>query len=411
MDFFSIRRVSEAQRIFLEACPRGPLGVEEVDLEEAHGRVLAEDAVSPGPLPGFDRSSVDGYAVRAEDTFGASEGLPAYLRVVDRIPMGKAPERPLGPGECAQIATGGMLPPGADAVVMVEHTEELGPDEIGVLRPVSPGENVIRRDEDCPAGGTVVPRGRVLRAQELALLAHAGITRVQVARRPRVAILSTGDELVPPGETPGPGQIRESNSYAVRALVRELGGEPFYLGIAPDQEAAIRERLEEGLRRGDVVVVSGGSSVGARDLVAGLIQNLGKPGVLVHGVRLKPGKPTILALVDGKPVVGLPGHPVSAQVVFGLFVEPLLRQLLGLPPFPAFAAGVRARMAKNVASATGRVDVIRVALVERDGEYWAEPILGKSGLISTLTRAHGVVVVPEEKEGILAGEVVEVRLA
>lgn len=410
MEFFQIQRVSAARRTFLEACPRGPLGVEQVDLMDALGRVLAADAISPHALPGFDRSSVDGYAVRADDTFGASEGLPAYLRVVDYIAMGRAPSRALAPGECAHIATGGMMPEGADAVVMVEHTETLGDDEVGMLRAVSPGENVIRRDEDCRPGDVVVPAGRVLRAQELGLLAHAGLLTVPVARRPRVAVLSTGDELVDPTEVPGPGQIRESNSFTTRALIREQGAEPIFLGRAVDQEAVIRAKLEEGLARADVLVVSGGSSVGTRDLTAKLIQELGEPGVLVHGVRLKPGKPTILAVVNGKPVVGLPGHPVSSQVVFGLFVQPLLRQLLGLPPFPAFTPAVPARMTKNVASATGRVDVIRVSLVEREGERWAEPVLGKSGLISTLTRADGIVVVPEGKEGLVAGEMVEVQL-
>ncbi|BDG61333.1 molybdopterin molybdenumtransferase MoeA [Caldinitratiruptor microaerophilus] len=408
MEFFQLRRVDEAQSLFLEACPKGPLGVEELDLLEAHGRCLAEDVRSAGDLPAFDRSSVDGYAVRAGDTFGASEGLPAYLRVVEEIPMGRAPARRLGPGECARIATGGMLPDGADAVVMIEHTEHLAADEVGVLRAVSPGENVMRRGEDCPAGGVLVPAGRPLRAQELSLLAHAGVLRVRVARRPRVAIVATGDELVDPGEEPGPGQIRESNSFALRALVAEEGGQPVFLGRAPDVRDAVEAKLREALKY-DVVLVSGGSSVGARDMTAEIIGGLGRLGILVHGVNLKPGKPTILAVVDGRPVVGLPGHPVSAQVVFALFVSPLLRRLLGLPPFPGHRPAVRARMAKNVASAAGRVDVLRVALEARDGELWAEPVQGKSGLITTLTRADGAVIIREEKEGLLAGEWVDVH--
>lgn len=421
LEFFALKRVDSAQQEYLAACPRGPLAVETVPLARARGRVTAASVHSPAELPAFHRSTVDGFAVRAEDTFGASEGLPAYLRVVDDIPMGRAPARAIGPGECSRIATGGMLPDGADAVVMVEHTESLAEDEVGVLRPASPGQNVMRRGEDCPAGGELLPAGRILRPQELGLLAHAGILSVAVARRPRVALLVTGDELVPPDRTPGPGQIRESNSYTIRALIEESGAEPVDLGWAPDQREAIAARLREGLAH-DLLLVTGGSSVGTRDLTAELIAGLGEPGILVHGVHLKPGKPTILALVrpgagsdpagprPPVPVIGLPGHPVSAQVVFTLFVAPLLRQLQGLPAFPAHRAAVRARLSKNYASAPGRLDVLRVMLTERDGELWAEPVQGKSGLISTLTRADGAVLVPEGTEGLLAGAWVDVWL-
>lgn len=410
MEFFQILQVDAARDRFLQACPRGPLGTEHVPLGAAAGRVLAAPVTAAEDLPGFDRSAVDGFAVRAEDTFGASEGLPAYLRVVEDIPMGRIPQRALGPGECARIATGGMLPPGADAVVMVEHTEAVAEDEVGVVRPASPGQNVVRRGEDCPAGGVLLPAGQVLRPQDLGLLAHAGVLAVPVARRPVCAVLATGDELVDPAETPGPGQIRESNSFAVCALVAQHGGEARYLGRAPDDPDRIGALLREGHATCDVVLVTGGSSVGTRDLTAGLIQQLGAPGILVHGVNLKPGKPTILAVCAGKPVVGLPGNPVSAQVVFDLFVAPLLRQLLGLPPLPPWRPAVRARMAKNYASAPGRVDVLRVALRWEGGELWADPIPGKSSLITTLTRASGVVTVPAAKEGLLAGEWVDVEL-
>lgn len=410
VEFFRILRVDEAQRTFLEACPRGPLGVERSGLAESAGRILAEDVSSPEDLPGFDRSSVDGFAVRAEDTFGASEGLPAYLRIVDDIAMGAAATRAISSGEAFRIATGGMLPPGADAIVMVEHTETLSPDEVGVLRPASPGQNVIRRGEDCRAGERLLTAGRTLRAQELGLLAHAGILEISVARKPVCAILSTGDELVDPATVPAPGQIRESNSFTIAALVTECGATPRYLGRARDDAAEIEAKLRQGAETADLVLVTGGSSVGTRDLTAQLVDKLGRPGILVHGVSLKPGKPTILALCDGTPVIGLPGHPVSAQVVFGLFVKPLLRQLMGLSPFPGHVAAVRARMAKNYASAPGRVDVLRVALVQRDGELWAEPVQGKSGVITSLTKADGTVTIREGTEGVLAGDWVDVEL-
>lgn len=409
MEFFKILRVDEALKIFLDACPSGPLEVEQVPLDQALGRILARDIAAPEDLPGFARSTVDGFAVISADTFGASEGLPAYLRVMDEVLMGQEATRPIDPGECVRVATGGMLPPGADAVVMVEHTESLAEDEVGMLRPASPGQNVIRRGEDSAAGQTLVPGGRPLRAQELGLLAHAGVLEVPVARQPVCAILTTGDELVDPASAPAPGQIRESNSYMVRALVQEAGARPLYLGRAPDVAEEIEAKLREAASVADVVMVSGGSSVGTRDLTAQLLDKLGEPGILVHGVSLKPGKPTILGVAGGKPLMGLPGHPVSAQVVFGLFARPLLRQLLGLAPFPAHRPVVRARMAKNYASAPGRVDVLRVALSERDGELWAEPVQGKSGLITTLTKADGIVSVREETEGLLAGQWVDVE--
>lgn len=409
MDFFELKPVEEARTHFLEAAGRCRTAAELVPLMESGGRVTAQPVAAAADLPGFARSTVDGYAVRAADTFGASEGLPAYLRLEGEILMGQAPPGPLQPGETRKISTGGALPAGADAVVMVEHTEALSADEIGMLRPVSPGENVIQQGEDCRAGADLLPAGRLIRAQEMALLQSAGTLSVPVFRRPRVAIISTGDELVEPQATPGPGQVRESNAAALVALVRRDGGEPRYLGQAPDEESAIRRLLQAGLAD-DVVLISGGSSVGTRDLTARLIAELGSPGILVHGVKLKPGKPTILAVADGKPVVGLPGHPVSAQVVYGLFVTPLLRQMQGLPPEPPFRAAVRARMTKNVPSAPGRTDCVRVRLIREGEEIHAEPVHGKSGLISTLVRADGLVTIPSAREGVLAGEWVEVEL-
>jgi molybdopterin molybdotransferase len=409
MEFFDLKPVEAARAIFLREAPGVPLSGHAVALADAGGRITAEPVMAPADLPPFPRTSVDGFAVRAADTFGASEGLPAYLRLTGEILMGHAPALSLRPGEAQKISTGGELPEGADAVVMVEYTEALAADEIGILRPVSPGENVIHRGEDCHTGDMLVPAGHQLRAQELALLQSAGVLTVEVVRQPRVAIISTGDELVDPEAEPGPGQIRESNAAALAALVRRDGGEAFYLGRAADTESDIRSRLRAAMEY-DTVLISGGSSVGTRDLTAGLIAELGKPGILVHGVKLKPGKPTILAVVDGKPVVGLPGHPVSAQVVYGLFVTPLLRQLQGLPAEPAFRPAVRARLTKNVASAPGRTDCLRVRLRREGDEVWAEPVHGKSGLISTLVKADGLVTIPSGTEGLLAGEWVEVEL-
>lgn len=408
MDFFALKSVEEARAEFLEAVTRR-MAAERVAREAALGRITAAPVLSPEDLPPFPRSTVDGYAVASADTFGASEGLPAYLTVTAEIPMGQVPSVPLNPGEAQKISTGGALPEGADAVIMVEHTEQSAPDEIAALRPVSPGENVMQRGEDCLAGEPLLPAGRLIRAQEAALLAHAGVREVEVVRRPRVAIISTGDELVPPEASPAPGQIRESNGQALQALVLRDGGEPTYLGIAGDDERQILSLLQQGMTY-DLILISGGSSVGTRDLTSELIERLGSPGVLVHGVKLKPGKPTILAVADGVPVVGLPGHPVSAQVVYGLFVAPLLRQMQGLTPEPEFRPTVRARLTKNIASTAGRTDVVRVRLFRQDGEVRAEPVHGKSGLISTLVRADGIVIIPSAREGLLAGDMVEVEV-
>lgn len=414
VEFFQLRRVDDALALFLAQCPAGPLGTEAVPLAQAVGRVLPQPALSPEDLPGFARTAVDGYAVAAADTFGASEALPAYLTLVGEVLMGQTPPGPIGPGQCMKIATGGMLPDGADAIVMVEQTEEPAPGEIAVLRPVAPGENVIRKGEDCVQGGVLVPAPRVLHPADLGVMASAGLLSVDVARRPRVAIVSTGDELVDPSQPVGPGQIRDSNTTTLLAAVIEAGGEPVPVGRAVDDPAAIDALLRRALDC-DVVLISGGSSVGTRDMTGELINRLGPPGALVHGVSLKPGKPTILAVCDPgdgrrRPVVGLPGHPVSATVVFGLFVAPLLRQLLGLPAQSEFVPAVRARMTKNVASAPGRTDVVRVALKAESGELWAEPVLGKSGLLTTLVKSQGTVTIPPVKEGLLAGEWVDVVL-
>jgi len=332
------------------------------------------------------------------------------LRISGEILMGDAPSHHLGPGECMRIATGGMLPEGADAIVMIEQTEAISTDEVGIFKAVSPGQNLIRRGEDCAAGQPLLAAGQRLRPQELGLLAHAGIVTVQVARRPRCAILATGDELVDPATTPKPGQIRESNSFTITALVQAAGGDPIYLGRTPDIATAIEDQLHHAMDVADVILVSGGSSVGTRDMAALLLGRLGKPGILVHGVSLKPGKPTILGVAEGKPFIGLPGHPVSGQVVFNLFALPLLRQLQGLAPFTDLRPGVRARLTKNYASAPGRVDVLRVSLIQREGDLWADPIQGKSSLISTMTKADGIVTIREATEGVLAGDWVEVEL-
>ena len=382
---------------------------ERIPTAEALGRVLAEDLVSTEALPSFPRSTMDGFAVRAADTYGASEGLPAYLSVAGEVFMGRRPDVPVSIAQAARIATGGMIPEGADAVVMVENTQEVDPTTIEVVKPVAPGENVIQVGEDVTVGAPLLGRGQVLRPQDLGGLLALGIVEVSVAARLKVAILGSGDEVVPPDRTPGPGQIRDINSYTIAALVRRAGHEPQILGVVPDVYEELDAAARRALELADVVILSAGSSVSTRDMTAQVIATLGQPGVLVHGVSLKPGKPTILAVADGKPVFGLPGNPVSCMVTFDLFVAPTLYRLSGCPERPASQV-LAARLARNLASAPGREDYIQVRLERRDGELWADPVFGKSNLIYTLVRSDGLVKIDLDKGGLSAGETVEVRL-
>jgi molybdopterin molybdotransferase len=356
-------------------------------------------------LPGFKRATVDGYAVRARDTFGASEGLPALLDVVGSVPMGAVPERPVPPGGALAIATGGALPPEADAVVMVEHTAETMPDSIEVTKPAAPGDGLVRADEDVAPGDVLAAAGRPLRAQDLGLLAAAGALRAPVHARPRVAILSTGDELVPPEQAPPPGRVRDSSSTALAALVAEAGGVAEPRGIVPDDAEQLRAELAHAVASADVVVVSAGSSVGARDATAAAVAALGQPGIWCHGLSIKPGKPTLLAEAGDVPVIGLPGNPQSALVVFRLVGMDIVRRVGGClyPPPPRSA---RARLARDLPSAAGRLDVVQVRL---EGDL-AEPVFGRSALLSPLTRADGFLVVEEDASGLYAGADVEVEL-
>ncbi len=382
--------------------------VENIPTAEALDRVLAEDLVAPHALPAFRRSTVDGYAVAAQDTFGASPGLPALLTVVGEVPMGAPPPRDIGAGEAMLIHTGGMLPDSADAVVMVEHTQPVGEDTIEVFQAVAPGENVIQVGEDIQAGDPVLPRGHRLRPQDIGGLMALGITEVAVARRPRVAIISTGDEVVPPDAPLQLGQVRDVNTYTLSATTQRAGGEPWPLGIVPDDPEALRAALQRAKAEADIIVLSAGSSVSTRDLSAAEIQALGKPGILVHGVATRPGKPTILAVCDGTPVIGLPGNPVSALINFWRFGIPTIRLWLGArAPWPCTTT---ARLTRNVPSTAGREDVVPVRLEYRDDALWAIPVFGKSNLIYTLIRSDGVFTIPMDSTGVPEGTPVTVYL-
>jgi molybdopterin molybdotransferase len=406
---------------------------ERVVTKEALGRVVAEDIFASGNLPPSPRSAMDGYAVRAEDTHGASEGLPAYLKIIDEVPMGYLPQRKLSEGEAALIHTGGLTPEGANAVIMVENTQKVdastilpsenrfllgtqGPHKISdfvglieVLRPVAEGENVLQRGEDLHQGESLLSKGHLLRPQDIGGLLALGVTEVLVFQRPLVAIISTGDELVPPEAEPTSGQVRDINAYTLSALTLQASGIPLPLGIVPDNHKALREVVRRGIKEADMVVISAGSSVSTRDITAQVINSLGKPGVLVHGISIKPGKPTILALVDHKPIFGLAGNPVSAIVTYDLFVTSTIYRLSGCSNFPVRPLR-NAKLTRNIPSISGREDYVPVKLSEKDGELWAEPVFGKSNLIFTLIKADGLAQVPLDKAGIEAGDIVTVRL-
>lgn len=417
--FFRVVTTDEARaRIAATA----PVATETIRVAAALGRVIATDLVAAVDLPHFDRANMDGYAVRAQDTFGASASVPAYLTLAGAVEMGQKATRRLRKGEAMRIATGGMLPPGADAVVMVEYTEEVGDDTasrrtaagrtVEVHRGVAPWENVLRIGEDIAQGAPIFGRGRRLRARDLGGLTGVGLTRVAVFRRPRVALLSTGDEIVAPDVRPRPGQVRNINAYSLIAMAADAGATVTDFGIIRDRREDLRRALARGLARHDVVLISGGSSVGAKDITLDVISSFPRSEIIFHGISVAPGKPTILARALDKPVFGLPGHPQSALIIFDLFGAPLLRVLGGEDAAAAFAPArtVRARLSQNIASQAGREDYVRVTLAECAGERIATPLAGKSGAVFNLVKADGLVRIPASAEGIDEGAEVEVIL-
>jgi molybdopterin molybdotransferase len=407
-EMFKVLPPAEALKVwFAHASPA--TRTENIATEDALGRVLAGRLTAQSALPTFARSTMDGYALRAGDSFGATETLPAYFSVIGEVPMGRSFPLSVGPAQAAVIYTGGMLPSGADAVVMVERTQKLDAANIEVLRSVAPGENLVQVGEDVNEGELLFEAGSTLRPQDLGGLMALGITRVTVAARPRVAIISTGDEVIAPGENPVPGQIRDVNTYTVAGLVARAGGIPVPCGIVGDNYDALLLATRTALENADMLVISAGSSVSTRDLTADVLNALGLPGVLVHGVAVKPGKPTILGVCNGKPVIGLPGNPVSAMVVAGLFMVPMLGRLQN-NPYPPRRQRLTAQLTHNLPSVPGREDYIQVKLVERDGRSWAEPVFGKSNLIYTLVKSYGMICIPLNSSGLHQGEPVDVEL-
>lgn len=408
MQFYNVKSVEETWAIINEMVK--PLQeTVTLPLPQARGHVLAEECVAREDVPGFDRSTVDGYAVKAEDTYGSSESSPQFLEVVGEIKMGEEARMPIKRGQAMAIPTGGMLPPGSDSVIMIEHCEDID-GLLNTYRPVAPLENVIQRGEDVRQNQVVLARGSRLRPQELGILAALGYSEVKVTRPVKVGYLSSGDEIVPyQTKKLQIGQVRDINQVTVAALVEEWGGVPKLGGIVKDDFNQFKQVAQQLLDEVDFLVLSGGSSVGTKDFTTEVIQSLGEPGVLVHGVSVKPGKPTIFSMAGEKPVLGLPGHPASAMLIFLLFGQPILNRLQGdITKFTS--RRMEARVTQNIASSPGRADYIRVRLHKRENEWWAEPVLGKSGLISTLVASDGLLEISSVKEGVREGEQVPVLL-
>ncbi len=407
MKFFHVKSVEETFQLISEQVQ--PLTEKiRLPLLEALHFVLAEDIYASENVPDFRRSTVDGYAVKAKDTFGSSENMPGFLTLIGEVRMGEKPSVGIQADEAMYVPTGGMIPDGSDAVVMIEHCENMS-GLLNVYRPSAPGENIISIGEDMRKGDLLLPKGTKLRPQELGALASQGITEVSVIRMPVIGYLSSGDEIIPiESDVLAPGEIRDMNGITIGGLIKEWGFTFQYGGIVKDNREEFEHRARELLATSDCLVVSGGSSVGTKDYSIDVIESLGAPGVFVHGISIKPGKPTILSMANQKPVIGLPGHPASAVIIFRLFGKAILERLHGGTSEEKRLTFAKAT--KNIPSATGRTDYVRVRLFEEDNQWFAEPIFGKSGLISTLVKSDGMIEIAAPDEGVQKGELVSVRL-
>jgi molybdopterin molybdotransferase len=408
IEFLTVDSIETAREKLLGCAKNWLAGTERLPLPEAHGRVLAGDIYTAMDIPAFRRSTVDGYAALSADTAAAGESIPVFLRVRGRVEMGKAAGFRLSAGECAEVPTGGMLPEGADAVVMAEYAESFGEDHVALCKSAAYGEHAVQPGEDAKAGTLLLSRGRRLLPQDIGALAAAGVAEVPVFRRPRITVLSTGNELIPPQSEPMPGQIRDVNTYALAALAEKTGYITVRTGVLPDNEAALEEAIRKAMYASDIVAVSGGSSKGKKDATRAVIGKISSPGVFTHGIAVKPGKPTILGCDENTRTVlaGLPGHPVSAMIIFELLFGWLFRELTGCAGAPA----IPARLSCNMAASEGKLTLQPCRLTMIDTSYVAEPVFGKSGLITSLTRASGCFEIPRGAEGLRAGETVMVTL-
>lgn len=408
-EFLRLSLPADALNQLFANLPVSAIRSDSTDTADGLGRVTAAAIFAGENLPEFSRSTVDGYAVRAVDTHGASEGLPAYLTIAGQVKMGQMPEFQLNEGQAGSIHTGGMLPKGADAVVMIENTQSIRPEEIEIHRPVASGENILNIGEDVKKGELILDQGVLIRPAEIGGLMALGICDFSAVVRPRVGIISSGDEVINPQLKPKTGQVRDVNSFTLAAFVRQCGGLPVHFGIVRDEVSELKSKVSEALAACDMVVITAGSSASVRDLTADVLNSLDEPGVLVHGVNVKPGKPTILAVCSGKAVIGLPGNPVSALVIARIFVRPVIHKLLGIKKNSSSPI-IRARLTTNIASQAGREDWIPVKLSKNESGFDAEPIFYKSNLIFSLIKADGLLNIEADQTGLSAKEMVDIEI-
>jgi len=407
--FKSTVRLDEAILRFSSAIHFEKPAVEPVSTQEALGRILGEDVISQVDVPPFYKSAVDGYAVHAEDTFGASRTSPSILTLIGEIEAGDKPDLEVKRGEAVKIATGAAVSKGADAVVMLEYTKTIDPHRVEIWTPVTPSENVTRKGEDVHAGEIVLKKGVRIRPQDVGILVMLGKTVVNVVKKPRISVFSTGNELVEKEEDVKAGETVDVNRPILLSMIKEAGAIGLDKGIVKDQFEEIRRKMEEGLAEADAVVVTGGTSVGARDLVPEVVNSIGKPGILVHGVSMRPGMPTGLGVVNRKPVISLPGNPVAAMIAFEVFAKPLISRLMEAQE--ELTLKIKGRLTRRIASVQGFRTFNRVLVRRLGDQVSVEPIrLTGSGILTSMTKANGILVIPEDVEGYEAGEEVEVSL-
>lgn len=403
----TVKTSAEATAIIFDTFGKIKMPTEKVDILSSVGRVLSKDIISKENVPDFNRSTVDGYAVLAESTFGCSESIPAILDFKGQVLMGESPTMTVGKGECVYVPTGGELPEGANAMVMIEYAEDYGDGTIGMCKPSAPGQHVAFRGDDVKVGDALLTSGTKLEPRHIGVLAALGVSEVSVFKKPSVAVISTGDELVDVTESPKGAQVRDINSYTISTALMELGCDVKKIGIVVDDLPLLESKIADAVATCDMVIVSGGSSVGVKDATFKVYDKLGE--VLFHGIAIKPGKPTILANISGKPCFGLPGHPLAAYYIFHLFVSPLVSSMAGITK-DKVSDTKNATLSLSVPCNHGREECVGIKLVEKDDKTVAEPVYAKSGLISNLSESDGFIRIPRDCEGLSQGQEVEVEL-
>ncbi|WP_352419647.1 gephyrin-like molybdotransferase Glp [Proteiniborus sp.] len=405
MDFFNVVSVEEGKKMMLETFKEFNFELEEINILDSINRVLAEDILAYNNVPEFNRSTVDGYAVKSSDTHGASESIPSFLSLLGEVRMGENTDIKISSGEAIYVPTGGMIPDGADAVIMIEYAEKLDDSTLMAYKPLSCGENTILKGDDIKKGEKVIEKGKKLTPQDIGALAALGISKIKVFKKPRFFIISTGDEIVDIDEKLTMGKVRDINGYALYSLIVKLGGEVVGRSIVKDDFELLRNSVEEALFLSDIVIISGGSSVGTRDYTSKVINSFNGKGVFIHGVSIKPGKPTIIGEGKGKPIIGLPGHPVSSVIVFKVFIEYFMKYMMNVKENINKTTAI---LDFNFPSSPGKETYQMVNTIERNGKTYAVPSFGKSGMITLLSKSDGYIVLKPHEEGISKGDVREV---